>query len=247
MNYLIIDPKQINNGEYKLTDKEQVHHVLEVLKANVGDTMKVAVLGGNLGLATIADIVIKDTTHIYLNHLVADTPPPAKLPVTLVLCLPRPKALRRIMMDAVAMGVKEIYLINSYRVEKSYWQSPHLQRIDEYMKLGLVQAGDTVLPTIHLKKRFKPFVEDDLPSIIQNKHALVAHPYAQQTYKDYCQETRNKLLDTVFVVGAEGGFIPYELDLMAGQGCQSIAISSRILRTETAVSMLLGQVAFQHS
>ena len=42
------------------------------------------------------------------------------------------------------------------------------------------------------------------------------------------------------VIGAEGGFIPYEVDLFAKQGCVPVHIGERILRTENAVSVLCG-------
>ncbi len=56
-----------------------------------------------------------------------------------------------------------------------------LQQVDNYVTLGLEQAGDTIVPEIQLYKRFKPFVEDVLPSLItQETPAYVAHPYAEQ-------------------------------------------------------------------
>src|SRR5690606_26111522 len=100
-------------------------------------------------------------------HCKLTEPPPSPLPITLLLGLPRPKMLKRILQSATVLGVKNIYLINSYRVEKSYWQTPFLSEkaIREQLVLGLEQGCDTVLPQVHLVKRFKPFVEDELPNI----------------------------------------------------------------------------------
>ena len=68
--------------------------------------------------------------------------PPKPLPITVILALPRPKMLRRVLQTIAAMGVKNVYLINSTRVEKSFWQSPFLQpqAIEEQLILGLEQA-----------------------------------------------------------------------------------------------------------
>ena len=46
------------------------------------------------------------------------------------------------------------------------------------MIAGLEQGKDTILPKIEIRKRFKPFVEDELPSIAEGGLALVAHPAA---------------------------------------------------------------------
>ncbi len=40
----------------------------------------------------------------------------------------------------------------------------------------------------------------------------------------------------------EGGFIPYEVDLLTKNGCQAYHLGNRILRTETAISYLLGRL-----
>ena len=52
--------------------------------------------------------------------------PPPKIPLTVVLALPRPKVLNRILLDLTSLGVSRIVLLNSWRVEKSYWSSPAL-------------------------------------------------------------------------------------------------------------------------
>ena len=52
--------------------------------------------------------------------------------------------------------------------------------------------------------------------------------------------THRKLPSMVFI-GAEGGWIDYEIDLLAEQGCTAVNIGPRILRTEAAVNVILGQ------
>src|SRR5208283_3585485 len=100
------------------------------------------------------------------------------LPVTLILALPRPPMLKRILFSAAMLGVKKIIILNFNRVEKSLWNSSSLKpkAIEEQLVLGLEQAKDTVMPEVIIKKRFKPFVEDELPILIKGKSALVAHP-----------------------------------------------------------------------
>ena len=57
-----------------------------------------------------------------------DQPPPAKLPVTLLLALPRPKMLRRVLQTVAAMGVPRLVLLNSYRVERASGRRPSSNR-----------------------------------------------------------------------------------------------------------------------
>jgi RsmE family RNA methyltransferase len=121
-------------------------------------------------------------------------------------------------------------------VEKSYWQTPFLQQLDEFILLGLEQAGDTVWPELLLRKRFKPFVEDELPGLCAGRLGLVAHPYALEPMPAQVNQP------VTLVIGCEGGFIPYEIDLLAKHGCQPVSLGPRILRTETAMAHVLGRL-----
>ncbi len=162
----------------------------------VGDSLTIAQIGGNIGKATIAQI---NDNEVLLRDVILDKKPPAKLDLTVVLALPRPKVLRRLIMDMTSLGVNKLIIVNSYRTQKSYWQSPLLERIDEFVFEGLQQAIDTVPMVVEFKKRFKPFVEDEFPALLVDKNgdgaqrnAVIAHPYASQSWKTYLDVAKCK-------------------------------------------------------
>ncbi|RYZ96209.1 MAG: 16S rRNA (uracil(1498)-N(3))-methyltransferase, partial [Moraxellaceae bacterium] len=43
-------------------------------------------------------------------------------------------------------------------------------------------------------------------------------------------------------IGPEGGFIPYEIDLLNKQGFEVVNLGERIMRVETVVPYLLGRL-----
>lgn len=233
MNIVLLEAEQTQSEFWKIESLRQLQHLSQHVQLNAGDTLKVGIRNGQRYLTEVVTI---SEQHILLRPIQVEAVP-AKLPVHLILALPRPKVLRRIIMDAVTLGVQRISLIHSYRVDKSYWQSPFLQQLDDYVTLGLEQAGDTIEPEIQLYKRFKPFVEDVLPTFISDqKPAYVAHPYAEQQMPHAIQHS------CCLIVGPEGGFIPFEVDLFKKNGCQARRLGNRILRTETAVSHILGRL-----
>ncbi len=235
MNIVLLEPNQITTTDniWQIENQRQLQHLQQHIQLNCGDTLKVGVRNGQRYLTEVISV---SEQQIRIRPIQVEAIP-AKLPVHLILALPRPKVLRRIIMDAVTLGVERISLIHSYRVDKSYWQSPFLQQLDDYVTLGLEQAGDTIAPEIQLYKRFKPFVEDVLPTFISDqKPAYVAHPYAEQQMPYAIQHACS------LIVGPEGGFIPYEVDLLKKNGCQAMSLGNRILRTETAVSHILGRL-----
>ena len=160
---------------------------------------------------------------------------------------------RRIIGLCTECGVKDIHFINSYRVEKSFWQSPLLSddKVHKQIILSLEQAKDTQLPRIHFHKRFKPFVEDQLPEIAKGKQALVAHPYdAKINLEDSknIEASDDKLAELkqqprIIAVGPEGGFIPYEIELLQQAGFDTLGLGPRIYRVETVIPLLLGKLA----
>lgn len=229
MNILLLD--KIKNNQATLS-QSQTKHLTDVLNATVGDVVKVGLLGDKLGTA----VVIKmgdGISRAVLVDVMLTKPAPPKLPVTVVLALPRPKVLRRLILDMTAIGVPSIVLTNSHRTEKSYWQSPALNQIEDFICEGLQQGGDTVPPLITLEKRLKPFVEDRLPYLGDN--IQVAHPTPS------AKGLSEQMLPDVVIIGAEGGFIPYEIELMSQNGAAVFCLSDRILRTEAAVNAILGR------
>ena len=248
MNCILLPAANFQYNTAHINDLAQIAHVNKVLNAKVGDMLKIGQLGGKLGSAIIKDIA---SDSIKLDDVYLTSNPPPKLNLTVVLALPRPKVLRRLIMDMTALGVNDIILINSYRTQKSYWQSPMLARLDEFVLEGLQQGVDTVAPRISLQKRFKPFVEDKLASLITNR-AIVAHPYSALSFAQYVQQQQlenlesphrsvSSFLPNMVFIGAEGGWIDYEIDLLVEQGCTAVNIGARILRTEAAVNVILGQ------
>lgn len=235
MNLILLDDTDFISEGLVCLKGRRFDHVTDILKKQEGERIRIGRIDGLMGEGTITHRTSEELT--LRVHL--DQPPPAPLALTLLLALPRPKMLRRILQTISALGVKRLYLINSYRVDKSYWSSPFLtqENMDESLRLGLEQARDTLLPKVFLRQRFKPFAEDELPELCRDKAFYVAHPGAAQD----CPPATNA--PTLLAVGPEGGFIPYEVEKLQACGATAINLGPRILRVETALPVLLTRLA----
>lgn len=235
MNLLLLLPDdEIDSaGRVRLRGR-RLRHVLEVHRAAAGDELRVGLLGGGVGSGRVLLL----TTEVLEMAVRLDGTPPPPLPVTLILALPRPKVVRRVLRTASSMGVKRIVLLNARRVEKSFWQSPFLgaAAVNEQLLLGLEQARDTMLPEVLIRPLFKPFVEDELPGLARGTVSLVAHPAAAEA----CPRDVGRAV--TLAIGPEGGFIPYEVEKFASCGFTPISLGERILSTETAVPALLARL-----
>ena len=234
MNLLLLEDADFVAANRAVLQGRRLKHLHEVHRAEVGDTLRVGRVGGLMGSGTLLAL---GAEHAELQ-VELDQPPPAKLPLTLLLALPRPKMLKRVLQTVATMGVPRLVLLNSYRVEKSFWQTPFLEpdAIREQLILGLEQARDTVLPEVTIEKRFKPFVEDRLPAISADTLGLVGHP------GDFPACPRAVEQPVTLAIGPEGGWVAYEVEKLAEAGLQPVQLGERILRVETAVSALLARL-----
>jgi RsmE family RNA methyltransferase len=145
--------------------------------------------------------------------------------------------LRRIFRSVAEFGVGELHLIHSYRVEKSFWQSPFLSqdKVETALIQGMERSGDTVMPRIFQHRRFKPFIQDQLADVTQGRQVLLAHPGKHATPNADSAQPRAVL------IGPEGGFIDYEVALAQDMGATVVSLGDRILSVDTAICAVLAR------
>jgi RsmE family RNA methyltransferase len=237
MNLLLFAEQELKDGELLLAD-HRAEHIRSVLGLKTGGTLRLGMINGRLGRGTVLG---EDAAAVRIAvHLDRDPPPPP--PVELILALPRPVMLQRILKQAASLGVARIHLIRSAKVEKSFFHSPALQpeKITGRLLEGLTQAAaDTRLPEVRIHQQFKAFVQDVVPTLAGK--GLLAHPGVEATLPEVLSPDecgRNILL----AVGPEGGWNEFETGCFLEQGFAAFSLGSRILHVDTAAAVLLGQL-----
>lgn len=115
---------------------------------------------------------VEDTVDVS----VSDTPR-----VSLLLALPRPLQLGRILPMVAQIGIDQLVLTNAKKVPKDYFGS-HIFRNPKVLRgllvEGLAQCGDVRLPNVTVTKRLKIFMEDELDEIFPPDEfvRVIAHP-----------------------------------------------------------------------
>ena len=208
-------------------------HIREVLRAQVGDSLRVGLLGGHCGQGVIEAL---DPSGVRL-HVQLSEPPPPRHRFDIVLALPRPKMLRRILRQCAEFGIADLHLIHSARVEKSYWQSPLLQpaRVEEALLAGLERSRDTIAPRVHQHRRFRPFIEDQLPGLCTGRPCWLADRGAPTSLAEAPP------VPAVVMIGPEGGFVPFEVQLAEAVIARRVGLGERILSVDTALTTVLAQ------
>lgn len=236
MNFLLVAPEELTTGGRCVLRDRRARHLRDVLRAEVGQQLRAGVLGGDLGTARVVRIDDDEAeVEVHLTH------PPDPVADVLLLAMPRPKVLLRMLQHAAALGFARIVLFRCWRVDKTWLHSracsPELQR--EQLVLGLEQAGRTHLPEVLRFDRFRPMVEDHLPALALPRPRFVAHPAATARTADLALSSGPCAL----AIGPDGGFLPYEIRKLADQGFLPVSCGPHPLRTETALAVLHGQLA----
>jgi RsmE family RNA methyltransferase len=281
LNRFLFDPSEVS-GETKCAllgkDDYRTIHAAKILGVANGDTIRAGVVmdpnhpnqqfaGLKTDVATVEWIpegkvkkaeILKNGDPpgcllVKLDQLksVEDTPTDELL-VSLILALPRPLQLGRMLPMISQMGVDQLVLTGARKVPKDYFGS-HLFRKPEVLRErlieGLCQAGDVRLPKIHTVKNLKKFFEEDLDRLfpVDEYARILAHPQRPfQTVEplrmgDISFPPSQGPPKLVVAVGPEGGWDePQELDEFEALGFQQVTLGSRTLRSDCAVVSLLG-------
>ena len=241
MNIILADSDEITDKHIRLTD-HRAEHIVKVLRLNVGDMIIFGIINGGKGQAQVITINKKFPFSVELNIEITESQAEVPL-IDLVLALPRPIMLKRVLSQVTALGVGTIHLVHANRVEKSFWKASLIAEKDfrPYLLHGLEQAVDTRLPEMCLHRRFKPFIEDYFPTIRDRYGThILADPGGESSLQ---QEIDNESGRVLLAVGPEGGWVDYEVQKFREQGFIDCSIGERILKVDTAVIALHSRIA----
>jgi RsmE family RNA methyltransferase len=229
MNHLLLRNEDfLPDGTARLTGRRLLH-AREVLKLAEGDAVRIGRLGGLRG----EGFALRVSDDELVLRVQLSEPPPERPGVDLLLAMPRPKALRKVLPAVASLGVDRVVLVNAARVEKSYFSSKVLDDAFELFCEGLEQARDTTPPDLLVRSLFRPFVEDELQTVFPVGTRLLAHPGAERAL------TRPQGR-VVLAIGPEGGWVPFEVELLQAHGFSTVSLGPRPLRVEVAVAYALG-------
>ena len=233
MNLLLVDADEIAGGTVVLTGR-RADHLRDVLGVTPGAVIKAGVIGGPIGTATVTSV---DGATIAVQLSIAGDPAPI-WPVELVLALPRPKVLTRVIEAAASFGVARIALTNAWRVDKSYIDSPRLEpdALALATRIGAEQGGSTHLPPIAVHRRFMEMIGRGWSGT-----RVVAHPGAPPI-----ESVVHGPGPTALAIGPEGGWIQREVDTFVANGFAAVSLGVPILRVEAAVAAALAQLLLLH-
>jgi len=263
LNRFLFAPEEIDTDENTVTlpkDDYRTQHAAKVLGAQNGDSIRAGIIsslddhGWTTDDATIewipegkAETKKHNTNQSLLRVHLQSLEPAIEAdipPVSLILALPRPLQLGRMLPMIAQMGVDELILTDAQKVPKDYFGShlfrkPHLLR--ERLVEGLCQAGDVRLPRVTVCRSLERFLRNDLETMFSPAEysRVIAHPERKHTSTRRISDTVKKR-KVLVAVGPEGGWTePEELQLFQNHGFEQVTMGPRVFRSDCAVVSLL--------
>lgn len=219
---------------------ERANHIRKILKLTVGDTFHMGLINGAAGEAEIT-AVSEDGLWISWREIIPQEISAHLYPVTLLVAQVRPICMKRILREAVSLGVKRIIVSGADTAENSYKEAGIWKHGDYKKHLfdGAQQSGRTGICEIVLKENIKDALICIDASTV-NKLVLDIGQGGDSLSKVTIEHG-----ETVLAIGPERGWSETERTQFHNAGFITATLGERILRTETACSVALGVLLTQ--
>ena len=218
-------------------DDYRAKHIKKILKLKEGDSFKAGVIDTSTGVSTITRLGEKQIEFTYAR----ERPAEPLYPITLLVGMVRPISMRRILREAVSLGVKRLILTPTDTGEKSYIRAG-LYTSGEYRSIlldGAMQSGHCRLPEVV----FGTSLDEEYP--YQGVKIALDNIEGSISLDRVDMDPENGV---TLAVGPERGFSDRERILFKERGFILASFGTRILRTETvcsaAVGVLLSRLGF---
>lgn len=243
MNVLVLLPDEITTPSQAVVANERLQWVHESYSLTEGLRIPAVVYGGMTGTATVVHVLPDRVEFEIAMH----SPPPKRLPLELVVAVPRPQTVKKVLHAATVFGVQRIHFIRTALVVKSYLDSRALSAecIFTETVAALAQCGDSVAPAVEVHRLFAPFIQDYLPALMQDGESAGGMGIFADTGLAEHRASVDVLKGKrriVLAVGPEKGWTDHERMQFRELGFIPWSLGERVVRVDTAVVAFLGQM-----
>ena len=237
--YRFFVPKENISEEVITVTGEDVIHISKVLRLKKGDILS---FFDGRGYDYETEIVQVSKTSVLcniLNKTKSETEPNIK--VTLIQGIPKASKMEYIIQKTTELGICDIFPCRLNRCVSKIDGEKKISRWQKIAKEAAQQSGRGAIPKIHneidlktavdiLKDADISFVAYECEDLITIKSVLLS---------------KKEPKTVAFLIGPEGGFEQFEIELLRNSGISSVSLGKRILRTETAGEAVLSMIMYE--
>jgi RsmE family RNA methyltransferase len=221
VNLVLITEAEVEAG--LAVDDPRSRHLLDTVKLIAGETFHVGVENARRGIAKLNAVSPR-----VLFSVVWEKTAQRRLPLTVLVGLPRPQTAKKVLHDLASLGAAKIIFFEAGKGDPGYlasslWKDGEWR---EHVVKGTEQACSTMVPEV---TRFGSLAEA-LVGLEANAWRLALDPYEAAG----APEISSPAKAAVLAIGPERGFADEERAALRAAGFSFAHLGDRILRVEAA-------------
>lgn len=228
------------SGTVAMLEEREAHHLIHVLRAEIGTGVELIDGRGRLWSAQVGEILGNRVRLVDVSLLSETAEPEVRL--TLIQALCKSDRLTWILQKATELEVSEIYLVQGRRSTVRIFQERRTAKQERWRAIlvnAAKQCRRSTIPILHPPQECRKVceaVESDLKLLLQ------ASPQAVPLKR----LLRGRFWPSVaFAVGPEGGWTGEECEAFLHSGFQAVQLGRSTLRTETAATVAAALLRYE--
>lgn len=230
MNRFFVEKKNIGPKTIEIDRREDVHHIVKVLRVFRGEDLFISDGDGGSYVAAVARISKHSLLLEIKEKLKVVSRQEQRALISLACAIPKNTHFEDIVDKCTQLGVSEIVPLITQRtfVQKESFDKKRA-RWERVMISAAKQSGVLFLPELKDTVDFFDF----LPRVASYELRLLANLSKNSTaLKNAVRDFNGKKI--LVMIGPEGDFSPEEIDAALRAGCLSVSLGASVLRVDTA-------------
>lgn len=213
-----------------ISDKNQVHHLKDVLRLKLKDEIIVFDDKGNEYIAQIEELLPKGVI-VKIKETLQSTPD-AEIKITVACAIPKKSRMDDIIDSLTQLGADRIIPLETKRVVVKLDKDKKTSRYQRWKKIALnasQQSQRNTLPIIDPVRGIKELLSEPQDFDLKLIPTLMA---GRKSLKEVLGASKPK--NILILIGPEGDFSLQEINLAIDAGCIPVSLGDLVLRVETA-------------
>lgn len=226
--------EELFEGKNVCLEGEEFHHLANVMRARIGDSVCLFNGNGKFYFGKITQINKKNAEILIQNEQISQNEPKIKLAIYQALA--KGDKLSLVMQKITEIGASNLCLLESEFCDVKSNTGKQV-RLDNISISAAKQCGRASLVQTSGIFNIKQVAEQ-----IKDYDAFYVAYEAEDgaTLSNSLILNKGKLQNIAIMIGAEGGFSEKEIELLKSSGAKIVSLGNRILRTETASIVCAG-------
>lgn len=223
---------------FEISDKEIIHQMKDVFRFEAGDILNIfdgenietqcSILELHKNNLKLEIIKVFESSEILIQ----------KSKITLAFAILKNDHTELILEKCTELGVTNFIPLITDRTVKTGFRRDRLEKI---IKEATEQSGFTRLPQIHEPINILGFLKEKINSNQNNTENLFVLDMDGEKLKDYVKNINLENLNTVILIGPEGGWSDAEREFFRENNLRTFSLAPQTLRAETACISTVSQ------